>query len=677
MDKMNIAIIQARLNSSRFPEKVIKKINENYIIEVIIKRLLKSKKLNKIIVAIPYGEKNKKLELLLKNLFPKINIIKGSEKNLVSRYVKASTNFNDETNLIRITADCPLVDIDLLDKMILIFEKNNYDYLSNTLTPTFPDGLDIEIFKKKTLIEFSNKKLSKFEKEHLTPYLKKNKKYKKYNLNNGIDLSHIRLTIDEYDDYFFIKKIFKYFDNNIYVKFKDITKLINKEPSFFNRKKIIKRNIGSSLSTGIKIWQRAKKVIPGGNMLFSKRPEMFLPNGWPSYFSKTSGCQVWDLDNKKYYDFCSMGVGTNILGYSNNVIDKQVAKVIKKGNVSTFNCYEEVLLAEKLLNINKWAGMVRFARTGAEANSMALRIARAYTGKEKVAVCGYHGWHDWYLSGNFNLKQNNNANNLKINGIPKKMKNLTFYFDYNNIESLKKILRKHKLAAIFMEVERNIKPDKKFLSEIKILSKKYNTLLIFDECTSGFRETFGGLHKKYQVYPDLCVFGKALGNGYAITSVIGRKKVMNSAQDTFISSTFNTERIGPTAALKTLELMEKLQSWKIISDKGNLIKSEWYRLSKKYDLNLNVTGLKSCLKFEIKSNNWLKYRTYITQEMLKKGFLSTNIIFTSTAHTERLINKYISNLDAIFQNLSNFENGVNIDEYLEYPVCHTDFKRLN
>ncbi len=675
MVNMNVAIIQARLTSSRYPEKVLKKINNRHIIEIIINRLKKSKKLDKIIVAIPIGKKNSKIENILNKIFPEIQVVKGSEKNLVSRFVKSSKNLELNTNIIRITADCPFVDFNLLDKMIKIFENKNIDYISNTLDPTFPDGLDIEIFKKKLLIEISKKKLNLHEKEHVTPYIKNKNSYKKLNFKFKSNLSHIRLTIDEEDDYKFINKVFKYFKYDNYVTLDKIFRLYKENKSFFNRKRVMKRNIGSNLSTGVKLWNRAKQIIPGGNMLFSKRPEMFLPNGWPSYFSKTSGCQVWDLDNNKYYDFCSMGVGTNILGYSNKKIDNTIHNIINKGNVSTLNCQEEVLLAEKLLNIHKWAGMVKFARTGADANSMAIRIARTYTGRDKVAVCGYHGWHDWYLSGN--LQKNKSNIKFSANGIPRILKNTTYYFEYNKIKSLEKILRKNDIAAIFMEVERNIKPNKSFLQDVKKLSKKYGAVLIFDECTSGFREAFGGLHLKYSILPDICVYGKALGNGYAITSVIGKKKIMNSAQNTFISSTFNTERIGPAAALKTLEIMEELKSWEIICKKGEIIKNEWLRLSNKHNLNLSITGLKSNLKFQMDSKNWNKYKTYITQEMLKKGFLATNLIFTSISHSESLINKYIKNIDPIFKKLSQFEDGLNVDKYLNFPQSHTDFKRLN
>ena len=159
------------------------------------------------------------------------------------------------------------------------------------------------------------------------------------------------------------------------------------------------------MGTGQKLWGRAKRVIPGGNMLLSKRPEMYLPERWPTYFSKASGCEVTDLDGQTFLDMSVMGIGTNILGYGNPEVDDAVRRAVGDGNMSTLNCPEEVELAEKLVELHPWASMVRLARSGGEANAIAVRIARAAAGKDNVAVCGYHGWHDWYLSANLANEQ--------------------------------------------------------------------------------------------------------------------------------------------------------------------------------------------------------------------------------------------------------------------------------
>jgi len=294
--------------------------------------------------------------------------------------------------------------------------------------------------------------------------------------------------------------------------------------------------------TGQKLYKRAKTLIPGGTMLLSKRPEMFLPENWPSYFSKSKGCKVWDLDGKEYTDMSIMGIGTNTLGYGHDEVDAAVTEVVTKGNMSTFSCPEEVYLAEKLIEINPWADMVRFARTGGEANAIAIRIARAASGKDKVAICGYHGWHDWYLSANHNQGGDDLSNHLlsglSPNGVPKNLKETVYPFHYNNYEELLDIVKSNEIGVIKMEVVRNFGPEDNFLQKVRDLATSRNIVLIFDECTSGFRETFGGIYKKYGVEPDMAMFGKTIGNGYALTAVVGKKSVMEAAQSSFISSTF-------------------------------------------------------------------------------------------------------------------------------------------
>ena len=393
------------------------------------------------------------------------------------------------------------------------------------------------------------------------------------------------------------------------------------------------------MNKGQELYKKAKNIIPGGNHLLSKRPELFLPNLWPSYYSK-------------------------------------------KGNMSTLNCPEEVALAEKLVELHDWADMVRFARTGGEANSISIRIARAATGRDKIAICGYHGWHDWYLSANLSGSENLGDHlipGLNPLGVPKGLKNTVFPFQYNDIEELKTIIRENPdLAAVKMEVVRSVEPKKGYLEEVRRLCTENNIVLIFDECTSGFRETFGGVHKKYNVFPDLCMFGKALGNGYAITAVIGKKEIMESAQETFISSTFWTERIGPTAGLATLNEMEKIKSWDIISNTGKTIKAHWRKLASAHDINIEINGMDALAAFTIKSDNWLKYKTYITQSMLEKGFLAANVIYSSTKHTNEIIEKYSENLSEVFEQINKFERAIDsVDEHLISDVCHSGFKRLN
>ena len=434
-------------------------------------------------------------------------------------------------------------------------------------------------------------------------------------------------------------------------------------------------------NSGQKLYQKAKTLIPGGVMLLSKRPEIHLPEKWPSYYSKAKGCFIWDLDGNKLTDMSIMGIGTNTLGYGNDAVDKAVIQTVSKGNLSTLNCPEEVYLAEKLIELNPWASSVRFARTGGEANSIAIRIARVASGKEKVAICGYHGWHDWYLSANHNTTDNLSGHlisGLSAEGVPRKLKNTVFPFQYNNFNELLEIVSQNDIGVIKMEVVRNYGPENDFLQKVRDLATKKGIVLVFDECTSGFRETNGGIYQKYGVEPDMIMYGKTLGNGYAITAVLGKEEVMEAAQKTFISSTFWTERIGPTAALKALEIMKEMKSWEIITDQGNKVRKGWEKLATKFKINTQISGIPALSSLTFSSTDHLKYKTLITQEMLKKKYLAGTLFYASTAHTDEIINNYITELEPIFYTISECEKeNLNIDEILEGPLAHSGFKRLN
>lgn len=433
-------------------------------------------------------------------------------------------------------------------------------------------------------------------------------------------------------------------------------------------------------NTGQKLWNRAKKIIPGGNMLLSKRAEMFLPDQWPAYFSKAKGCKVWDLDGNEYIDMSIMGIGTNILGYGHQEVDDAVRKTIDAGNMSTLNCPEEVYLAEKLIELHSWADMVRLARSGGEANAIAIRIARAASGKDKVAICGYHGWHDWYLSANLGDDKSLDGHllpGLEPNGVPRNLRGTVFPFNYNNFAELEALVNTHDIGVIKMEVVRNKGPEDSFLHKVRKLATDRGIVLIFDECTSGFRQTFGGLHKMYGVEPDMAMFGKALGNGYGITATIGKRAVMEVAQTTFISSTFWTERIGPNAALKTLEVMARVKSWEQITQTGLDITAKWKVLAEKYGLSIAPNGLPALTGFSFNSPNALAYKTLITQEMLAKGYLAGNSVYVCTEHSSEIVDGYFDALDPVFNLIRECEEGRDVMSLLKGPVCHDGFKRLN
>jgi glutamate-1-semialdehyde 2,1-aminomutase len=427
-----------------------------------------------------------------------------------------------------------------------------------------------------------------------------------------------------------------------------------------------------------KLWFKANKIIPGGNTLISKRPQLWLPKKWPTHFLKAKDINVFDEKNNKYTD-CVFAVGTNVLGYCNKNIDNYVKKAIDKGVMSSLNCKEEILFAEEILKANKWAGMVKFARGGGEANSIAVRIARCNTKNTNIAFCGYHGWHDWYVSSNLTSKKSLDGHlieGINVKGTPNSFVNTSFPFKYNDLDGLKKLISNKKIGVIIMEVKRYIEPKNDFLKKIRDLCDKKNIILIFDECTTGFRENYGGLHQNYKVYPDIAMYGKAIGNGYAINAIVGKKELMLNSKDSFISSTFWGERVGFAAGIATLREMKKTNSWKIIKSQGQEIINKWKRIAHQNKVKIRILGIPSIPTMVFETNN-LVYKTLIAQEFLKHKILASNIFYVSTKHTNRKLSNYFDKLNDIFLIINKVEKGDDIKKYLKSEIVESHFSRLN
>jgi glutamate-1-semialdehyde 2,1-aminomutase len=672
-----LAIVQARMGSTRLPYKVIRPILGVPMIELLLARLSKSKLIDQIVLATSQDARNQPLVDHVRGLG--YEVYQGSEDDVLDRYYQAASMYQPET-VVRVTGDCPLIDAEVVDRAITTFQQSKVDYLSNTSPPTYPDGLDIEVFTFDALAQSWKEARQSHEREHVTPYLRKSGKFRLSNITHDEDHSCKRWTVDEPEDFEVIENVFKHFAPRHDFSWQSVLELQNDHPELFAANQHLIRNEGATLGKGQKLWKRAKRVIPGGNMLLSKRAEMFLPEQWPAYFSKAKGCHVWDLDGREYIDMSIMGIGTNTLGYGHPEVDEAVRQTVDAGNMSTLNCPEEVYLAERLIELHPWADMVRFARTGGEANAIAIRIARAASGRDKVAICGYHGWHDWYLAANLGSESNLAGHllpGLEPNGVPDALRNTVYPFVYNRFDQLEALVQAQDIGVIKMEVSRNEGPRDGFLEKVRQLANDRGIVLIFDECTSGFRQTLGGLHKLYGIEPDMAMFGKALGNGYGITATIGRQEVMEAAQSTFISSTFWTERIGPTAGLKTLEVMERTRSYDQITETGKVIGEGWRKLAAKHDLDIQVSGLPSLIGFSFTSQNHLAYKTLITQEMLTKGYLAATSVYTCTEHTSEIVAEYLDALDSVFPLIKECEEGRDVLSLINGPVCHSGFKRLN
>lgn len=430
-------------------------------------------------------------------------------------------------------------------------------------------------------------------------------------------------------------------------------------------------------SEGVALYNHAKEIIPGGTQLLSKRPEMFAPDVWPAYYSKAKGCRVWDLDGREFIDMSIMAVGACILGYADDEVDDAVVAALRNGVNASLNCPEEVALAEALIELHPWFGMVRYARSGGEAMGMAVRIARAHTKRDTVLFSGYHGWNDWYLAANLSNENGLDGQlmpGLEPNGVPRGLTGSAIPFDANNIESLREKVKgqENKIAAIIIEPARGEDAPEGYLKALRELATEIGAVLLFDEITSGFRMCAGGIHRNYGVYPDLAVFAKSMANGYAMAAVLGTEKVMQAAQTTFISSTNWTDRIGPTAALATLKKYMRESVEHRLIETGNRVKEIWQKAANEAGLEIKVTGLPTLAAFSFVSEHQPECNTRFTIEMLKEGFLGFRQFKPSFAHTEQALNKYQKAVQLIFQRLTSDPNG----EGLNTPVHHSGFQRL-
>ena len=436
------------------------------------------------------------------------------------------------------------------------------------------------------------------------------------------------------------------------------------------------------LVKSLNMQRRAKELVPGMTQLLSKRPDMFSFGVWPGYFTRAKGVYVWDLDENRYIDMSIGGIGANVLGYADPDVNAAVRKAVTSGTSCSLNCPEEVELAELLCELHPWADMVRYSRTGGEAMAIAVRIARAFTGKDKVAFCGYHGWHDWYLAANLTsndaLKEHL-LSGLSPIGVPKGLAETALPFRYNHLEELEAIVAKHKneLAAIVMEPIRNFEPKPGFFESVRALAYETKSVLIVDEISAGFRMNTGGAHLVlFKERPDIAVFSKALGNGYPIAAVIGRSDVMQAAQKTFISSTYWTERIGPTAAIATIKKHRKVNAGKHLVWLGEQIQSGWEKLANKHSLPIHVSGIKPMSHYTFEHKNAQSLKAYFVQLMLEQGFLASNLYYAMYAHKKEHVNTYLEAVDRAFENVAQVMDNGDIKSKLKGNPSGTGFKRL-
>jgi len=436
------------------------------------------------------------------------------------------------------------------------------------------------------------------------------------------------------------------------------------------------------LSKSLDLQKKARSLIPGMTQLLSKRPDQFAPGVWPGYYKKASGAEVWDLDGNRYVDMSISGIGANVLGYADPDVDAAVISAIRDGVSSSLNCPEEVALAERLCDLHPGMEMARFARSGGEIAAMAVRIARAATGRSTVAFCGYHGWHDWYLSANLADSKALDGHlipGLAPTGIPRELKGTSIPFRFNDCANLTQVVADHEdsLAAIIMEPIRDAPPSDGFKTALTHCIQKTGAVLIVDEISSGFRLTTGGAYQLYGLQPDMVIFSKALGNGYPISAVIGKQAVMSAAEGCFISSTNWTERVGPTAALAMIEKHASHRVHQHLVRCGEEIQAGWKKAASEAGLDISLSGIAPMSHFAFDHADAPSIKSLFVQLMLESGFLASNLYYAMYAHTPSHIESYLSAVTAAFTKIRTVLDSESLASTLLGGPARNGFLRLN
>ena len=679
-NKKVIIIIQARVNSSRLPNKVLLKLNGIPSIIRMINRVKLSNLVDEIWVATGKSKINDKLEHIL--IDSSIKVMRGDDLDVLSRYVNIAKN--TKANIIaRLTGDCPLIDPEIIDKTIKLLIDEKADYASNIIKRTYPDGLDVEVFTSKALFETGKNSPEGFCREHVTTYmhgLYKNKyprgNFKIASLEHSADFSNLRWTLDEKKDFNFLNTIFSNLSNN--VGWQEIISYLIKRPLLQMKNSEIMSNEGAidkgssnyhRYKNSNKFFKKAIKYVPLASQTFSKSHIQWPKGAAPLFIERAYGANVVDIDKNHYIDYI-LGLLPITLGYCDTDVDEAVISQIMKGSIFSLPSKLESQLSEKLVDLIPSAEMVRFGKNGSDVTTAAIRLARAYTERDMIAVAGYHGWHDWYI-----------GSSSRDIGVPSAVKLLTHKFIFNDADSLKSLFKKYpnKFACVILEPAGLVPTDINFLKTIKKLCKENGTLLIFDEIISGFRINMGGAQLEYGVKPDLSCFGKGIANGYPLSAIVGSKKIMILMEEIFFSSTFGGETISLAASIATIDKMKKYNVVKVTRKFGQSLIKELNNICEANNMNsfMRISDIDWWPQIIIDNppiENFL-YISLLRQELLKEGIMVNSTFNLCYAHSKTgvLEDTIIRFKEAILK-LQSYLDTSNPKKFLKGELIQTTFK---
>jgi len=638
-----VAIVQARMGSRRLPGKVLADIAGEPMLGRVVQRLGRAQTIRRIMVATSVASADDAVAAFCRARG--IACYRGSEDDVLDRYYRAAASCGAET-VVRITADCPLIDAEVVDRVVRQFFSRDCDYASNTLSPNYPDGLDTEVFSYAALAKAWKEARLGAEREHVTPYIRNSKCFRTIGVEHcgGAEAGRLRWTVDEPRDLEFVRAVYARFNGRDDFGFHDILQAMKEEPTMGKLNGAIARNEGyyesfadedpvpvhkRKLSRSYELKAQAERLIPSCSQTFSKGPSQFVQGVAPVFLARGSGSRVWDVDGNEYIDY-PMGLGPVILGHNYPTVSEAVTRQLQNGSAFSLPHPLEVEVAELLVDMIPCAEMVRFGKNGSDVTSAAVRVARAYTGRDLIACCGYHGWQDWYI-----------GTTTRRRGVPQAVQELTLSFEYNNSESLARLFARHpdRIAAVIMEPVGVEDPRADFLPQVRDLARQHGALLVFDEVVTGFRVALGGAQQHYGVTPDLGCFGKAMANGFPLSAIVGRRAVMELFDEIFFSFTFGGEAVSLAAAKATIHEMREKNVIGHLWEQGQRLKDGYRVLARRYGLE-KMTECQGLPPHTVtvfrdrRGQESLALKSLFMQECLKRGVLFSgvqNICFSHSA----------------------------------------------
>jgi glutamate-1-semialdehyde aminotransferase/spore coat polysaccharide biosynthesis protein SpsF (cytidylyltransferase family) len=679
---MIVAIVQARMSSARLPGKVLADIGGHPMLWHVVHRLQHSRLVNQVVVA---TSQNPADDVIFEFCQQKgIVCSRGNETDVLDRYYQAARAASADV-VVRVTADCPLIDPAVVDKVVRRFLQGGCDYVSNTLRYTYPDGLDTEVFSYAALEQAWHEATKPSEREHVTPYLRTGK-FRIANVENeDVIPQNLRWTVDEPADLEFVRRVFDAFTGKEDFGMKEVLDFLNQHSSVQELNEAVINNEGyyrslyqeavagaaprRSLEQSLSWFRRSQKVIPGCAQTFSKGYNQHVEGVAPLFLQRGQGCRVWDVDGNEYIDYIQ-GLLPNLLGYAHPEVNAAATRQLAEGHSFSLPHPLEVELAERLTRLIPCAEMVRFGKNGSDATSGAVRAARAYTGRERIACCGYHGWQDWFI-----------GSTTRNAGVPGAVRALTHPFPYNDLTALEKLLNEHRgeFAAIIMEPVNFTEPSNGYLQAVKELVHRNGALLIFDEICSGFHFGLGGAQKRYNVIPDLACFGKAMANGYPISCIVGRTEVMKTFEEIFFSFTFAGEVASMAAALKVLDILENTDALARAESQGRVLQDGFNTLAKLAGLSDRLACTShptwSLIKFrDADGKDSMLLRSLVSQELAKRGILSLVTHNMTAVHDHFAIQQTLEAYAAVFKTVAGWLQDPTPSRFLEGPMIQPVFR---